>query len=575
MDKKKINYSVEEVRLILFAQCIFERDNYISIVPMSYIKYDKSSTDCIQPKHKLDFEPNHKYRVKWFECNSRGIKCDDPKCKHQFSEWSAKLHVLGETPMAVKRYAKDLRRIRFKPEKLKSSTSGSDVLADKTEEKCKDLVKVKKEVHDARLAAKQQQSQKQLEIWDKRFGTNHHTSLSVTQSLQRKSTAVSPLQTCPHINSIDSSGSRFYSTSGVSGQTVTSTNTSINASNTDALDDDGMAALNKMIEEQENDQKKSKSKTKKVVPETESNLHYTSSGSFDCTETTLSVNKQGKGVMRPKSTTEKNSSVAIRKIDVIDPQKDDDCTLRMDASRNLVIPSTSNYEYHTVGNERGTSSTLLQEASSGELDNDDPEDARENQNSPRPNGMSNEPNDYMKMLQRQMRGYEFDPATSVEARRPLKRKAALIVNAITMYKDKSRPEYAEAKKRYKMSSGMAHLGQGVKAHPVAISVLKSEKNPEKYLKAVVLHFYPLSILGNLSFEPEQVEEKFWIPGRSPPHQFEKKKLDLILSIYYDYLMQRFDDDHDFQRVHYMKKATKDISRWMRGQRFIMRKAASN
>ncbi|KAJ8685128.1 hypothetical protein QAD02_020921 [Eretmocerus hayati] len=308
--------------------------------------------------------------------------------------------------MAVNRNAKELRRIKFKPGKLKDSTSGSDGLANETQERCEKLVKVKQEMYEAQLAAKRQQTQKQIDIWKQRSTTN-----------------------VPDSHDSDSKRSETF------------TNTNGNEPNNDTSDDG----------------------TSPIQP-----------GDLDL----------------------------------------------------------SNSE--TENRDRG-----------------------EDQSFSPQNTISNGPNDYWKQTQQEIKVYEFDPAVSVGQKRPVKRKAALIVNALSMYRDKSRPEYAEAKKRYKISSGQVLFGQGAKANPVPISVLKCEQQPEKFFISI----------PKRSWETFRTSPNKWgkNTGFQGDHQY--------ISIYYDYLLKRFNDEEDHERVHYMKKATNDIGRWMRGERLKMQATA--
>ncbi|KAJ8671484.1 hypothetical protein QAD02_002743 [Eretmocerus hayati] len=329
------------------------------------------------------------------------------------------LIIFPESPMAVNRNAKELRRIKFKPEKLKDSTSGSDGLANKTQERCEKLVKAKQEMYEAQLAAKRQRTQKRIDIWEQRSTTNVPDSHGLTQNSRTKSSSLASSQAYNHIDSSE------------------------------------------------------------LDPR------------FCCT---------------PQSVQQFQNS---------------------DSKRSETFTNTDGNEPNNDTSDDGISPIQPGDLdlSNGETEN---RDRGEDQSFSPKNTIPNGPNDYWKQIQQEIKGYEFEPAVS---------------------------------------------GRGAKANPVSISVLKCEQQPEKFLKAMVLHSYPKTVLGNLSHEPEQVGKEHWISGRSPVHQFEKKKLDLIMSIYYDYLLKRFNDEEDHERVHYMKKATNDIGRWMKGERLKMRATA--
>ncbi|KAJ8665413.1 hypothetical protein QAD02_007075 [Eretmocerus hayati] len=330
--------------------------------------------------------------------------------------------------MALNRNAKELRRIKFKPGKLKDSTSGFDGLANKTQERCEKLGK--QEMYEAQLAAKRQQIQKQIDIWEQRSTTNVPDSHGLTQNSRTKSSSLASSQPYNHIDSSESdprfcctpqSVQQFQNSDSKRSETLTNTNS--NELNNDTSDD-GMSELQRMIEEQDQENARKKKKRRSVGPGIENRNHLPSE---KCDNATIASNIRGKGLRRPKS------------------------SYRV----NVTEPSTSNYELHNDGN--GGTSPIQPgdlDLSNGETEN---RDRGEDQSFSPQNTISNGPNDYWKQIQQEIKGYEFDPAVS--------------------------------------------------------------------------------------------------------------------GIYYDYLLKRFNDEEDYKRVHYTKKATNDIGRWMRGERLKMRATA--
>ena len=64
--------------------------------PIRDIKYQAKTNGRIQPINKDDFDPRHKYYIKWYECsNSDGEKCNDDSCKHENSWKTGYIKALG------------------------------------------------------------------------------------------------------------------------------------------------------------------------------------------------------------------------------------------------------------------------------------------------------------------------------------------------------------------------------------------------------------------------------------------------------------------------------------------------
>ncbi|KAJ8686708.1 hypothetical protein QAD02_022502 [Eretmocerus hayati] len=532
---QKFNYKVESVQLMLFVQCVFEHDNQISIVPASYVRYDKKSKTHIQAKHMFDFDRDHRYQVKWYNCNRLGRKCDDESCRHEFSEWPAKLKVLGETPIAVQRNAKKLRRIRFVPSKLKKSTSESDSVANNSQQKCNELLQIQKEKQEAKLASSQHESRKQLDIWN----TRHSDLWSTAQQIP--STFQNIPQTCaiPQLSA---------------GDVVLSAKSTVEASidtSCKLFSQDNMCKISKPL---------NKISSNPVTNDIQS----------------MDTPNKPKSMKRLKSSSKSGSTVTERRTIHANFHQGYNSNSRIASPTIPGIPSTSTHQYSSMSSNRGTIQNTLHESdvdqySENNMETDPARTSDHPQELVSTTSRSN--NDYMKMVLRHSKAYEFDPRAAGGEKRPVKRRSALVVNAITTYKDKRRPEYNDYRKRYKLARGMAQLGQGVAAHPISLGVMELSESPEKFLKSLVLHYFSKDELAEYSFEPEQVPQKCWIPGKSQPRQFPKDKLDLILSIYDDFLHKKFDDQHEASRVRYLLKAVDDMGRWMRRERQRLREAS--
>ncbi|KAJ8681797.1 hypothetical protein QAD02_017589 [Eretmocerus hayati] len=605
----KLNYRVESVRIMLFVQCVFEHDNKISIVPASYVRYDKNSRTHLQAKHKFDFDGNHKYQVKWYSCNSQGKKCDKTSCRHEFSEWPAKLKVLGETPIAVQRNAKELKRIKFVPAKLKKTTSESDSVVNQTQERCQELLQMQKRKDDVKLAASKHESRKQLDIWNAR--NPGHTSsaqrslsnswnISETCTIPQSSAGDLPLSTASTVNFFKDTSSNLSSQDKIHkmsksfpkksncqvdnrphfmdshqdhGQVVTQSKHHVSISN--ESNSDGVETLQRMIDEEETRRLKKQNKKRKQVKGVNGNSGCSSPSILESHDISLATPHNSKSMNRLESS--RSISPEINQSGTADSNAFYQCggnSARASTSYPL-SPSTSTHQSYvnrcTVQNEVYESNVAQSEQVHAEVH---PIPTRL---CPQENisltTRSREPNEYMKRVQRLIKGYDFDPRSSGDGKRPPRRRSALVVNAITAYKDKSRPEYIDYRKRYKVAKGMTQLGQGVAVHPISLTVMEASVSPEKYLKSLVLHYFTKDELAQYSFEPEQVPQHCWIPGGSQPQQFPRNKLDLILSLYDDYLHKKFDDQHASERIRFLLKAVDDISRWMRRERQRLREAA--
>lgn len=80
---------------ISFAQVVYLTDKVTKIIPVTYIRYNRKDKDHIKPREEKDFDEEHEYYARWYDCNTSGIKCDS-KHEHVYSTHRVKLfHLAG------------------------------------------------------------------------------------------------------------------------------------------------------------------------------------------------------------------------------------------------------------------------------------------------------------------------------------------------------------------------------------------------------------------------------------------------------------------------------------------------
>lgn len=79
---------------IKFAELVFTDDKVKTIVPVNYVRFNRTDEQPISPKNDQDFDREHKYYGRWYYCQKNGRKCDQNHI-HEFDNFGANIFNLG------------------------------------------------------------------------------------------------------------------------------------------------------------------------------------------------------------------------------------------------------------------------------------------------------------------------------------------------------------------------------------------------------------------------------------------------------------------------------------------------